>query len=1271
MRFFVRSKRLLLTAFVIFFFLIACSSSSDSGGGSDSREVTPHKFRESLDDFNAALDNTFVDMNMLISSIRLMEDHLEESDDDYIDSIVNDFVDDTDWLLDSIEALASADADIQMALAAEREASSNGTGIVTDRLYEFARFCENKSDELIQAQNRRDQAKEDIINDVSGGDARYEAALGEMAGIGSAVAAELASHIMTQLWNANINPADGADVAFENNFQRPFREGQYVISATEACGQGDLREGCIIGFGRTDAAGRARIAGSSATRIVVGGGDISRVVIGNVRVQPGAEKEIVREEVLIGEATAEVIAANDAGDYDPSPPPPSSGAYTLTASGDQSGQEVDGSVVISRQYDLAVSEPALSDENIFVELPVNPAYLDDFSEDDLITVEYFDEQGGEWISLPVMSYFDPEENIIHFELPVTMASSLDGYSLAPQPLQARSQVAMQPTAAPALVLRATRVASWNPKWVRLPFRDTPFVIHYQSILGRDRPVSDEEWRGTGKTYRDDEGMDIPSYIGDLHKALDEVYTSLLTLVDGNGNRIFNEENRIVVYVKKMGAAGQAQLGGRMEFNVQMDDYNEMRRVVAHEMVHILQGQHYTARGLFTGRENRWFIEATAQYFGQLVIGLTGTERKDFLLGDDYSSYLSVPINTNTDSSYYAAGHFLSWLSRTYSTTLVQDTLRASRANDLNALSRTLEDAGCPGGINEAYEEYVAYVMTHPEADADISQNIKARMMEYNQDRDSFNFSIPLFSPDRTYLTFTTTVPHLAARYVALRNTQGNPVSRSSLLVIESETPTPELKRMSYDFIGTRNSEYAGTASIDKNHDYATGPLTVEDFGRGQRFEAFEQMFVNTADRAVGVEMTYYLLIAPEIKEIQNGAVLWDTSSVGNIPLEHIEGYNVYRDATRLNDALVSFQPGSQSFAHDGITTDSDITVQIVDKYDNRWPKMADRDVSLTITPGEVLDGRVDEQYSFELEAQNIPGDVLYVYFDYDFGDLQTHGKGRSSSVEVVAGRAKLDLSYTYRADRFYSGRPEATITVIVMDAFEEVELARATAEMAFYNVVIQGERSITYTLPDDGRADTTLDFEAIATPEGVYAFVWNFGDGSPEVTDTVQQGASSQVSQDYTGLKDGDEFRPTVRLRDPDGNWLAEDTVVIYFQRDDEDEIIDCGWEVPYSQLSRRESDDGRTVYYTNSAGALHGPYIQYRSDGQISIYTCYYNQVEHGYIVSYNMDGVQTAQWNNYHGKQHGLSLYYDRWDDRCLWQEYEYDEKVGQGSYPGTCNW
>lgn len=313
---------------------------------------------------------------------------------------------------------------------------------------------------------------------------------------------------------------------------------------------------------------------------------------------------------------------------------------------------------------------------------------------------------------------------------------------------------------------------------------------------------------------------------------------------------------------------------------------------------------------------------------------------------------------------------------------------------------------------------------------------------------------------------------------------------------------------------------------------------------------------------------------------------------------------------------------------------------------------------------------IEASMQFEADTAQISGTVSFPLYDENHGGRVSQGIERiEARRDNQDGRVIDAFSFTHEADGSFQGVSDADDLpdgdIVIVAVFKDD--SEIVGELETFSVFILPPRILLLDL-QDGATEYSDTFEASGRPEGHYQFEWDFGDGTTH-KETRQPGERSQVSHTFTGLMGGETFRPTVRLLDMDDNLLAEDTIVIYVEG--EDETIDCGWEVPYSQLTRRESDDGRTVYYTNSAGAFHGPYIQYRYDGGISTYTCYYNQVEHGYIVTFNMDGIQTAQWQNYHGKQHGLSLYYDRWDDKCLWQEYEYDEKVGEGSYSGNCNW
>jgi hypothetical protein len=362
---------------------------------------------------------------------------------------------------------------------------------------------------------------------------------------------------------------------------------------------------------------------------------------------------------------------------------------------------------------------------------------------------------------------------------------------------------------------------------------------------------------------------------------------------------------------------------------------------AHEMVHVLQGEYYAVKGLFTGRQNRWFIEATAQYFGALILGLSELEKAEFYPGSYSGNYLSVPITANNEGSFYLLGHLLDWLSRSYSTTLVQDTLRASSGNDQESLSLALVNAGCSGGLLQAFDQYLQYVLTSPEKEANLNGRIKSTMANYSM---GYGLLSPggLLGQNRTFATYTQALRQLSAGYINL-SAQTN-LTRSSLLVIEASLLPSSLETITYDFEGTSSRQYQGMEPVDKDHDYGAGTLGIADFRYNGTASEMEQLLYNTIDAVIPLEMNYYILIAPEILEIQDGAVLWDTSTVGNIPDEYIHGYNVYKGTVKLNPSIIPFAGSQQSFIHDSINADSaDLRVQIMDKHGNMWPEIEEID----------------------------------------------------------------------------------------------------------------------------------------------------------------------------------------------------------------------------------------------------------------------------------------------------------------------------------------
>jgi hypothetical protein len=103
--------------------------------------------------------------------------------------------------------------------------------------------------------------------------------------------------------------------------------------------------------------------------------------------------------------------------------------------------------------------------------------------------------------------------------------------------------------------------------------------------------------------------------------------------------------------------------------------------------------------------------------------------------------------------------------------------------------------------------------------------------------------------------------------------------------------------------------------------------------------------------------------------------------------------------------------------------------------------------------------------------------------------------------------------------------------------------AHAFEEEERVEVSIQPPRVLVLELVE-GATEAEHTFEAVASPEGVYRFDWDFGDGG-SFSEVVGAGASSQVSHTYRGLSNGDELYPGVRLYDEAGTFMAEDAVRI------------------------------------------------------------------------------------------------------------------------------
>ncbi|MGD9732230.1 MAG: toxin-antitoxin system YwqK family antitoxin [Desulfamplus sp.] len=306
--------------------------------------------------------------------------------------------------------------------------------------------------------------------------------------------------------------------------------------------------------------------------------------------------------------------------------------------------------------------------------------------------------------------------------------------------------------------------------------------------------------------------------------------------------------------------------------------------------------------------------------------------------------------------------------------------------------------------------------------------------------------------------------------------------------------------------------------------------------------------------------------------------------------------------------------------------------------------------TLTITPNEILDGKADQEYTFQFIAENIPDSIQNVYFEFDFGDYQSHSTGKSDVIAVSGGKAEFEISYTYP-----SGINECTINVNLKDLKEvlsDKKLAQSAAKIYFHTVTIQGARIVIYELQDN-QNEITETFEAIALPDGIYRFDWDFGDGS-KFSEVKQAGEKSKVSHTYTGLKDGDKFNVSVSIYSQTGELFATDKILLSIESQSNEHLCN-GEEVDYSQLTKVEYQN--LLYYRNTDGQSHGFYQEWYDALRTKLW-------RQGLYCNGKKNGIWTYCWQDTGNKYQEVSYIDDIRNG--IWVEWDKDgNKIKEGNY------
>ncbi len=554
---------------------------------------------------------------------------------------------------------------------------------------------------------------------------------------------------------------------------------------------------------------------------------------------------------------------------------------------------------------------------------------------------------------------------------------------------------------------------------------------------------DTEWNAK-KGHSTGANMDagVPDYIEDLDLALTQAYAKLLTLVDADGNLLFQPlPLPIEITVCDVGdASGDSPLGGPARISSRLEkieNWPDLRVVAAHELVHVLQGQYYT-NGKAGARlawltDNVWFIEGVADHYGPWAASLSDQEKYAYFSKQGAKDYLSGGLTRSVDTSMYASSHFLGWLEAKYPG-LVASAIRAG--GDLAALTAKLDAKGGlmnqKGGLKAAWLAYGHELIRTPEN----GEKLNLFVLNQMNDRASGFLSVvppnPRITDTVTYMALSRTMPSLSMTYlqVNLRNTE------PGLLVIDTSNSTnKQMKSVTYDFESVTNSPYLKALPLDFSplrEITSEIPMRVVGAGKGTAHTAVQQLFINPDSADAGLDIRYWMLLPPTMSGVADGATSWLTAELGNIPRENIKGYNVYRRSSnpikskpedmiqKLNSEIVPLPESGPSviYSHADLHAGDTTVAQVVDKYNSKWPVVKQESCELSVTRKGIVTELFDTPTDFH--ASFFWGDVYNPESTRTFTfTMQTNSNG-----DRISDFAAVD--YLWQPAAGYGLCPECT-----------------------------------------------------------------------------------------------------------------------------------------------------------------------------------------------------------------------------------------------------
>ncbi len=634
---------------------------------------------------------------------------------------------------------------------------------------------------------------------------------------------------------------------------------------------------------------------------------------------------------------------------------------------------VDTKKDVSWTYQLDISYTSDMNGHITVVLPVDPTLFPSNSERTPFQAQYLDSKTKTWKPASDMTFFDPASKAAIFDISVSTTAAKASTTNASQASRKRPSVLAAPSSNKLTgTFKVTKYYIHDYVLAERP--GSMFHIYYYPTKGTSNSIpEDKDWSACNPVS----GAGVPNYVVDVDAAFNSLYKEMLKLPGKPFTEFTSGSDATQVWIMDTGeSGGAADLGGPVQVfpgKPRIEECKDLNHVIAHEMVHAFQGQIYFSAIATIARYNvilsfnKWFVDATANYYGAVVNNLSDSEKNTYYTRDGYKKFLLIPLNSWDDESMYTAGFFLEWLSNKYGSDLVAKSWKAGHpTTDIDNLNRAIAKANPKDNLSKAFTDFGSYIITHPDDVAKLVNKIKEAM--YNdaigaQGEDKY-LTAGRIDDKTSFISFNKNISSLSMAYIGIdaKNTS------DALLVMDSSVSAPiemtgsgynPIVSTTYGIVGNSNNSYVGVEPIDKGLSFPyKQPLLIKHFGKDSN--GIEQMIINkhvgNLIRSYGVNLNYYILIPPTTKSVVDGKVTWTFSGIGSqagqIPSSFIAGFNVYNpQGTKLNsDPIKLPASGTElSFSNSTIKAGDKVVVTVVDKYGNAWPEVKDNSVPNSYT----------------------------------------------------------------------------------------------------------------------------------------------------------------------------------------------------------------------------------------------------------------------------------------------------------------------------------